>query len=157
MDVLLHMKIEVHITSNEIEKLYSNFLHIQNLSPDLKIVNEVKLSEYVIDVGSLDDAIEHLKYISLEAAIQHIQIDRMKLECEPTDKLPSLYYECHYKFNPFHLGKNLPLSRNVKTGKLIQTHRAMELEKFTPSSKIEQCVFDTNVEEDTPWLSSWNI
>lgn len=159
MDVLLHMKIEVHITSNEIEKLYSNFLHIQNLSPDLKVINEVKLSEYVIDVGSLDEAIEHLKYVSLEAAVQHIQIDRMKLEVEPNDSLPALYYEQHRKYDPLYVNLRRPLSRNVKTKKMIETYRSTKLIDFSnlDREKIEQCVFDTNVEEDTPWLSSWNI
>lgn len=150
------MKIEVHITSKEIEKLFPEFLHIQNLSPDLKVVNEVKLSEYVIDIESLEDALCHLTPIILKAFKGNIQLDRIKLECEPNYKLPILYYECHYKYDPFYLGTNLPLSRNVKSGKFIQTFRASELSDFPSSSKkIEQCVFDTNVEEDIPWLSSW--
>lgn len=149
------MLFEVHITANDIDRLESQYLHIQNLSPDLSVVNEVKLSEYVIDVPSLDDAISHLKLVSLEAAILYIDIQRMKLECKPTSDLPALYYEVHLKASETDL--RLPLSRKVSNGKLIKTFRATDLSAFTPFNreKVEQCVFDTNVDEDKEWLLYW--
>lgn len=149
------MIFEVHITSKEIDRLEEDFLHIENLSPDLNIINTVKLSEYTIDVPSIEDAIEHLMYVCLEAACLEIDIERMKLECKPTDSIPALYYEVHLRASDTDL--DLPLSRNVKTGKLIKTFRSHDLTAFTPFNreKVEQCVFDTCVEEDNPWFSSW--
>lgn len=149
---------EIHITGSkgineELDALGVKNIIVDLLTPERELFRTEYMSSFILKVENYATAgIETFALVrKLKTPIIRVKIETPYYE-HYVDK--SLYIESH--FTP--INNSLPVSRNVKSGKLMATDRCYYKESYCnfrekyKNAEVELCLFDTFVEEDKDWF-----
>ena len=153
---------EIHITGDSTihdtgELFGDKTIQVALLRPDHSIIRVEHMTSIRVHYRS---------YAECLSWVGHYQNDyrgftRFKIECPASYAhylRDALYVESHFPAEDL----NSPISRNVRSGKLLGTNRECDPEKFEEflkdqpeGSEKEICLFDTNIGQDQDWLELW--
>jgi len=156
-------KFEVHITGDEtinaeLDKLGIKNIMVELLRRDLSVIRTEYMSSFVIDFERYEECYD---FVNKLASNLNATVLRIKIECpvylEYIER--SVYIEAHFKAD----GSNVkyPLSRNVRSGKLIGTDRSYSKEEYNTfiekwkAHEVELCLFDDFIREDFDWFNEY--
>ena len=158
---------EIHITgkTDDIHKLsFVNTISIELLRPDLSVMRVEHMTNHEVKM-SYPDAFVYCYGLQAILRDAGCKLIRTKIETAPFSEMfdRALYAECHFKASSDEL-KKYPLSRNLKTGKLLGTAKEYKRESFEEfikkwegvTEEIELCIFDSNKESDNDWMELYN-
>lgn len=157
---------EVHITG-ETDKILKEFdaLGIKNISVELLGKDRSTLrTEHMSSFTMKAIAYENCKVIVDEIVKQlHANVIRLKIECPvyPEYIERSIYVESHFVDNE---KRNFPLSRNVRSGKIMGTDRMYDKNFYdtfieiwkNEGAEVELCLYDDYIREDFDWFKLYN-
>jgi hypothetical protein len=151
---------EIHITgekgiNKEFDKLGIKNIEIELLTPESKVLRTEYMSSFVTKQKCYEDCKRMVDNLLFKLSSRVIRV-KIETPYYPHYEDMSLYMESHFKPK-----SNLfPVSRNVKSGKLMATTRTYEknayigfLELFgKDGEEVELCLFDTFIDEDKDWF-----
>lgn len=153
---------EIHITGDitihETAKQFGDkTIQVALLRPDQSLIRVEHMTSIRIKMPSYKFCLGAVGYYQND----YRGFTRFKIECPAsyTHYLrDGLYVESHFPAEDL----NSPISRNIRSGKLLGTNREYNPEKFEEflknqpeGSEKEICLFDTNVGQDQDWLDLW--
>ena len=157
---------EIHITGDDtIHETAKQFGHktiqVALLRPDQSLIRIEHMTSMRVHYRSYQECLSYVGFYQND----YRGFTRFKIECPAfyTHYLSSgqyrpLYVESHFPAEDL----NSPISRNVRSGKLLGTNREYNPEKFEEflknqpeGSEKEICLFDTNIGQDQDWLDYW--
>lgn len=156
---------EIHMTGDEnIHEMAKKYGHktiaVELLDPNMSVMRtehmtsiRKKYDSYIQCVNEVGEWVDYYEPI------------RTKIECPPIDIFvkQAIYIESHYVYDPnICRGTQLfPISRNAKSGKMLETDREYNKDRWLefylayskfPETEIELCLYDNNIEEDKDWM-----
>jgi len=159
---------EIHITGNKYihevgRQLGIKTIEIELLNPKKEIITTEHMTSIV---HQSENYLSCKKYVDkLVNQLLPCNVTRVKIECPWYEQYlkDTVYVESHFPpLFPLEIMPPIwPMSRNVKSGKMICTlreYKELELFKYwcmNQSLELEMCVYDTNVNQDNYWFETW--
>ncbi len=152
---------EIHITGEEsilkeLDTLGIKNITIELLTPTEEVMRTEYMSSFIHYANDYDECICYVNALLLNLKSRII---RVKVESPPYDEYlgQAMYAESH--FEP--IDTLYPISRNVRSGKLMATAREYVPKNFKDfitkwsGCEVEICLFDSYVEEDYDWFMQY--
>lgn len=156
---------ELHITGAKriheaAKKLGIKTIEIELLNQKGEALATEHMTSHVFKSENLEEA--RYETLAIFQNLASCNLTRVKLECPyyPHYVKESKYLEAHWTDKEKYFG---PMSRNVKSNKVLFTNRIFDKTKFGDfvekykDVEVELCLFDTNINQDNKWFAQWGV
>ncbi len=153
---------EIHITGDEsiikhLDELYIKNISVELLKPNGDVLRTEHMSSFVEKHETQWTCLERVQVLVKELTERGVNIIRTKVETPYDENLApySIYMESHFKTTD----NKYPMSRNVKSGKIMgtdRTYKQFEYNEFRnkwENEEVELCIYDSFSDEDKDWLT----